>query len=561
MRKIWKIKTPDIRLQKTLSEELGITFTLAQLLINRNIASPETGQEFLNPQISSLHDPKLLPDIDKAKERIFKAHKNKEKILLFSDYDADGLTSLAVLKIALESLGITHEHYIPHRLKEGYGLSEQSVKYACDHGVSLMITLDCGISNVQEIAELKRLNIEVIVIDHHHLPPGRLPPAYALINPKRGDSQYPYPELAGVGLAYKVAGYLANSALEKELDLVCVGTIADVAPLLGENRIIVAEGLKKLNATKRVGLKALIEIAGIKNREITTEQVSYILAPRINACGRIGSCESALELLLCEDSEKAKILANELQAKNKERQRIGSRILDEAFHKLETEIDLVNERVIILHNDNWHQGVLGIVAAKITDRFHRPSFLISFSDELGKGSGRSIESFHLFEGLSECSEHLLGFGGHKRACGMSILKKEIGNFRKSINRIAFEKLTQHDLLPSVAIDLEVGLSGLAMDLLPEIRLLEPFGQANPRPVFSSVNLYVKSKPVIMGRDTLKFWVSDGKATYPAIGFGMSHYFDLVNSAEAINLAYRISLDTWNGNNQLQLEIEDIRLSD
>lgn len=560
MRKAWRVKQPDSTLQKKLKDELGISSVLAQLLINRNLTTAQAAQDFLDPRLSSFHDSSLLPDIEKAKDRIFKASRNKEKILLFSDYDADGITALAILKIALGRLGIAHEHYIPHRLREGYSLSEQSVRYAREKGFGLIITLDCGITNFKEIEDLKKLHIDVLVIDHHSLlASGKLPIAYAVINPKRRDSRYPYADLAGVGLAYKFAGYLLESLMEEELDLACLGTVADVVPLSGENRVIVKEGLGKLNSTQRLGLKSLFETSGIKNKTITAEHVSYILAPRINACGRLGSSEAALKLLLCACPKEAKTLSHELHSQNRERQRIESQILDEALNKVETEIDLAKERVIVLHNDNWHQGVLGIVAARITDRFHRPAFVVSFSDEVGKGSGRSIESFPLFENLLECSPYLLGFGGHKRACGLSILRKEIGNFRQNINRLAFERLGPEDLLPSVNIDLELQLGEVTMDLLQEINQLEPFGQGNPRPVFASSNLHLKSKPVIMGKDTLKFWVSDGKATYPAIGFKMARYFDLVNCAAAVNLAYRISLDTWNGNNQLQLEIEDIRL--
>ena len=557
MQKIWKVKKPDSILQKKLQQDLGISPFLAQLLINRNITAASSAKEFLDSGISSLHDANLLPDIDKACRRIHKALKNKEKVLLFSDYDADGLTSLAVLKIALGRLGLAHEHYLPHRLKEGYGLSEHSVQYAHTRGFNLIITLDCGITNFKEIEELRKLNIDVIVVDHHHLISNKLPPAYASINPKRPDSRYPYPDLAGVGLTYKLAGKLLDNLLEEELDLVCLGTIADVAPLIGENRILVKEGLKKLNTTKRLGLKSLIEISGIKNKDIDTRYVSYILGPRINACGRIDSSEAALKLLLCSLEDDALALAQELHSKNKERQRIEGKILNEALSRIETEMDFSKERVIVLDQEGWHQGVLGIVAAKLTDRFHRPAIVISFIDGIGKGSGRSIENFHLFEGLSECREYLQAFGGHKRACGLSILKNNLEGFKKSINQIAW-RLGPQDLLPGLSIDLEMKLSDLSPGLLRELSLLEPFGQSNPKPLFSSSSLQIKSKPVVLGRDTLKFWVSDGRAAYPAIGFRMGNYLDLINSAKAVNLAYRLSLDNWQGKQQLQLEIEDIR---
>lgn len=561
MQKIWKVKKADIALQKKLNSGSGISSFLAQLLINRGIITLPAVEEFLHCGISLLHRAELLPDIDKAQVRIQKALRKQEKVLLFSDYDADGLTSLAVLKIAFERMGLKHEHYIPHRLKEGYGLSGHAVKYAHSHDFSLVITLDCGIANFKEIDELNKLDIDTIVIDHHSLLCDTLPPASAVINPKRKDSRYPYADLAGVGLSYKVAGYLlGDPLLEEGLDIVCLGIIADMVPLNGENRIIVKEGLKRLNTTQRPGLRALIEVSGLKNKAINTDYISYILAPRINACGRLGSCEPALALLLCNSEPEAVPLAKELHSKNQERQRIEGRIMDEALNRLESEMDFAKERVIVLHQENWHRGVLGIVAAKLTDRFHRPAIIISVIDGMGKGSGRSIEGFHLFEALFEAREYLQGFGGHQRACGLSVSQANIEHFRKEINRIALQRIHPEDLLPCLHIDMDLELSDLSIELLRQISLLEPFGQANPQPLFLSSNLKVQSRPVIMGRDTLKFWVSDGKVTYPALGFRKACYFDLINSAQAVNLAYRLSLDNWNGNNQLQLEIEDVRPS-
>ncbi len=558
MRKVWKIKSPDTGLQKSLSRDLSVSPLLAQLLINRNIVSVPGAREFFDSGLSALHNPALLPDIYKACARVRKALERKEKVLIFSDYDADGITSLALLKAAFDKLHLAHTHYLPHRLKEGYGLSAQPVKYAIDGGFNLVITLDCGISNFKEIEELRKHRIDVIVIDHHHLVSEALPSAYAVVNPRRGDSEYPYSDLAGVGIVYKFACYLLDCQLEDELDLVCVGTIADVAPLLGENRVLVKEGIKRLNATKRPGLKSLIDISGIKKKAIDTQSVSYILGPRINACGRIDSSEAALRLLISRQEGEALILAKELHSKNQERGRIEGKILDEALSRIETEIDFSRERVIVLHQEGWHQGVLGIVAAKLADRYHRPAIIISFTDGMGKGSGRSIENFHLFDGLRECDNYLQGFGGHKRACGLSILRKDIEDFRAAINRIASERLSLEDLLPSLAIEAQIELSALSRSLLDEIALCGPFGQANPTPLFSSHKLRIKSKPVILGRDTLKFWVTDGRVTYPAVGFRMANYFDLLNSAKSVDLAYRFSLDNWNGNNQLQLEIEDIR---
>ena len=561
MQKIWKIKQAPAALQERLSADLNISPFLAQLLINRGISTAPKAGEFLKPDASCLGNFSGLPDIDKAKNRLQKARGNKEKVLLFSDYDADGLTALAIAKNAFDKFGLKAEYYIPHRLKEGYGLGGDSVRYIRDNRFDLVVTLDCGVSNFREIAELKNQGIETIVIDHHHLAGDEIPRASAVINPKRRDSSYAHPDLAGVGLAYKFARYLLDENLEEELDLAAIGTIADMVPLTGENRVIAREGLRILNNTRRPGLKSLIETSGIRNKLIDAEAISYILAPRINACGRLGEAELAFRLLISSSTDEAQTLAKELNLKNRQRQGIEGRILDEALTLMDTEIDLTRERVIVLHQDGWHQGVLGIVAAKISAKFHRPAIIVSFNDGLGKGSGRSIDSFHLFDGLTECSPHLEGFGGHKKACGLSILKEKIGDFRESINRIAWEALKPEDLLPSLSVEAILNLSGLNSGMLDEISSLEPFGQGNPKPIFASLNLKVQSKPEVLGRGTLKFWVSDGRSVYPAVGFRMGNYFDLVNSARNLDIAYRLSLDTWNGNNQLQLEIEDLRVSE
>lgn len=561
MQKVWKARKPEKAAQEKLAADLRISPFLAQLLINRGIAGLSEAENFLSAGMSGLHGPELLPDADKARSRIRKAISRNEKVLLFADYDADGLTSLALLKPVLEKFGLKSRHYLPHRLKEGYGLSGHSVKYARDNGFNLVITLDCGIGNFKEIEELRKSDIDVIVIDHHHLESPRLPLACAVINPRRPDSAYPFRDLAGVGVAFKFACYLLNDILEEELDLACLGTIADVVPLLGENRVIVREGLKRLNCTRRAGLRSLIEISGIKDKTINTEYVSYILGPRINACGRIDSAEAALKLLLSDCPEEADLLARELHLKNRQRQRIEADILAEALDRLENaEVDFARERVIVLHRDGWHQGVLGIVAAKVSSRFNRPAIIISFNDGIGKGSGRSIDTFHLFEGLKECKELLQGFGGHKKACGLSILEGDIEAFRKNINQVAWERLSPQDLLPGIDIDMELRLPDLNHGLLEEINLLEPFGQGNAKPLFYSSNLRVKSKPAILGKDTLKFWVTDGQGVYPAVGFGMGEYCNLAGSGRDLDIAYSLSLDNWNGNNQLQLEIKDIRLS-
>lgn len=558
MQKIWKLKAPDKALQNILANELNISPIISGLLVNRGITTPSAAQNFLKPSLSQLHDTNLLPDIDKAASRIQKALKYKEKVLIFSDYDADGLTALAVLKAAFNMLGLKHEHYLPHRLKEGYGLNLNFVKYAHQAGINLVITLDCGISNFKEIEELKRLGIDTVVVDHHQLQDGKLPCAIAIVDPKRQDSKYPYSELAGVGVSYKLACHLLGNDLESQLDLVSVGTVADVVPLSGENRVIVKGGLKKLNSSPHIGIKAILDVAGVK-KELTTEHIGYIIGPRLNACGRIDSSEQALSILTCSLESEAREIAKQLHLKNLQRQHIESEIIQEAL-QLAQNTDFSKERVIVLHKDNWHRGVLGIVASKIADRFYRPTIVISWEDQLGKGSARSSANFHLFEGLLKCSRHLQGFGGHKHAAGLSILRDDIDDFRESINKVAFETLSAQDLIPALELDMKLGLADFNLDLANQINMLAPFGQDNPKPLFASYGLEVRSKPLLYKKDTLKFWVACGKFTYPAVGFGMGEYAQVISESERVDLAYRLSIDNWQGNNQLQLEVEDIKPS-
>lgn len=554
--KILKIASPNISLQNRFSKELGISEVLSQILINRGINTEEEAEKFLNVKLEHLLDPHSLPDVHKAVQLIKRAVKNKEKIMVFGDYDVDGITSTALLKLAFLKLGTDTAHYIPHRIKEGYGLNKNILRFIRQKNIKLLITADCGISNHQEIEELRRHNIDVIITDHHEPINSDLPPASCLINPKIKDSSYKYRDLAGVGVAYKLCQAITNEKLFEDLDLVSLGTIADVVPLTGENRIIAKEGLVMLSSTKRIGLRALIDSSGIKDKNITSTFVSYILGPRLNASGRLDSAEVALNLLLSQEETEAENLAQIIEKHNRQRQKIENGILEEAQAIIDREINFKDHKIIVIAKEDWHPGVLGIVASKLVDRFYRPTIVISLNYDLCKGSARSIKNFHLFKALSECRHLLENFGGHAHAAGLVITKDNIEDFKQNINRLAKEKLVLEDLLPSLEIDIEIALSDLNEKIIDELELLEPHGADNPEPLFYTRNLKLKGQPQVLGRNTLKFWVTDGNFTYQAIGFGLGNFKDSLINADYFDLVYTPRLDNWQ-QETIILEVKDI----
>ena len=557
--KILNILTPDISLREKLSKELKISSVLAQVLINRGIKNAKEADEFLNIKLDSLLDPYFFADMEKAVSLIKKAGGKKEKILICGDYDVDGITSVAILKDALKRIGVETLHYIPHRVKEGYGLNKNILQIAKDNNVKFLITADCGISSHEEVAGLRRMGAEIIITDHHQPADAILPEASAIINPKVKGCKYGYKDLAGVGVAYKLCQALTGDKLVSDLDLVSLGTIADVVPLRGENRVFAKEGLACLTRGKRIGIKALIDASRIGNREINSTFVSYILGPRINASGRVDTADISLALLLSQDKQEADELAKSIEAHNRQRQKIEGKIMEEAQAIIDREVNFKEHKVIVIAKEGWHQGVLGIVASKLADKFYRPTIVISLSDDLCKGSGRSIKNFHLFSALNECKKYLHAFGGHGHAVGLVVRKDNIKDFRKEINRLAHDKLRLDDLLPSLDVDMELGLEDLSEELIAELERLEPFGTGNPEPLFFTRGLKLKSEPVVLSRDTLKFWINGGKVTYPVIGFGMGSFKESLIKAGEFDLAYTPRMDTWQDNSSVILEAKEIIL--
>lgn len=563
MQKAWEIDSPDEKAVAGLLKAPGISPVLARLLIKRNVRDPEEARKFLSCDLSSLHDPFLFRDMDKAVGRIRSAIANKERILIYGDYDVDGLTATALLYTALKRSGAHVHNYIPDRVKEGYGLNAEALEKAQKDGSRLVIAVDCGVTAVEEVDSLKKHHIDCIIVDHHQPIKDRLPDAFAILDPLVPGCRYPYKYLASVGLVYKLTQALGCN-IEEDLDLVALGTISDVAPLTGENRILVKHGLKYLARTQRAGLRALMEVAGIgKKKEFYTETVGFILGPRLNASGRMNSSMHSLKLLLTDDKEEAKKLAEELDKSNRERQAMEQVILKDALSKVEREVNFKEHRVIVIHGDKWHPGVIGIVASRLVDKFYRPTILVAFDEKglgHGKGSGRSIKNFHLFDALSKCKEHLIEFGGHEHAAGITISKENIDAFRERLNAIAHEVLQPLDLVPRLEIDAWISLKDLTKEFLKELALLEPFGVGNRKPVFAVKGLSLKAKPKILNYNTLKIWVTDGELTYEAVGFKKALDYKLDSASSIFDLAFTPSINAWQGQESIQLQLKDLKLN-
>lgn len=558
MTKRWSIQSQNPQLQKNLSDALGIHPIIAQLLINRQITSVAQAKIFLLADMASLHNPFLLTDMDKAVARIKLAQLQTEKILIYGDYDVDGVTSSALLRRLLNGLGIQAINYIPHRMDEGYGLNQEIAEFARSQGIHLLITVDCGINAFAPIEAINAAGIDVIVIDHHEPEGMRLPPALAVIDPKRQDCLYPFKHLSAVGLVAKLMQAILGHITLEDLDLVALGTVADVVPLHGENRIFVKNGLPFIETTNKPGLKALLKVAKISGKKMKPYYIGFILGPRLNAAGRMDSAAVSLDLLLSENPDDAYALACSLEEHNLSRQKMQSEVVEEALGMIEADETLKAQDIIVVYKEGWHKGVLGIVASRIVDKYYRPTVVISVEDGMGTGSARSVNGFHLHEALTHCAGVLENYGGHKRAAGLRLKYDNIEAFRQAMNDFAHRSCPRENFVPSLEIDCEIPLSAIDMDLIGLISSMEPHGEGNPVPLFCSRNLTVKSPPSLMGKDTIKFWVSDGTKTISAVGFGMGSFKDMVKLGAQVDLAYTLSIDDWNKAPSVQLMLKDIK---
>ncbi len=580
MEKRWFIPRVNHGLAKSLSDGASLSPILSQILINRRIETPEEARMFLSPSFDNLLDPFLMNDTEKAAIRIKEAIDKGERILIFGDYDVDGVTGTALLLCVLGDFRANVSYYIPNRLREGYGLNVEAIKRlkTQDPGLRLIITVDCGTTSFEEVDVAKSLGIDVIITDHH-LPPSshRLPEAYAILNPNREDSTYPFRDLAGVGVAFKLCQALtSDSRLQtpdsRLLDLVALGTIADLVPLRGENRILVKAGLGALSEGKRIGIKALKRVSGFEERPVSSGIVSFCLAPRINAAGRIGDAGLGVRLLLSESETEAMEMAETLDRLNRERQEIEEKTLQEALVKLgvQSPESIAKTRdyqfpdhdySIVLASPEWHTGVLGIVASRLTELFYRPAFLFCLKDNIAKGSARSIPNFHLHEGLTECYDLLSNFGGHAFAAGLSMKEENLEDFRIRINEVIKNKLGDDDLLPRLRIDAKVDFKDLNFNLINELDSLSPFGLGNPEPVLGAKAVEVRY-PRIVGDNHLKVKLRQNRTVLDGIGFNMGDILNgdrvKIKEGERIDLAFTASINEWEGRKTVQLEIKAIR---
>jgi single-stranded-DNA-specific exonuclease len=535
---------------------------LCRLLVVRGFKAGEAAKRYLRPRLDHLRDPSTLADLDRATERIVRAIRGGERILIHGDYDVDGMCSTTILTRTIRSLGGAVTPFIPQRLRDGYDLSSAGVEAAKTAGATLVITADCGTSAVGPIAELTRAGIDTIVSDHH-LPGGPLPAAYAVLNPRRPDCPSVDKDLCAAGVAYKLAisltramGASANPVLSM-LDLVALATVADVAPLRGENRVLVRYGLKLLNEPSNVGLGALIRAAGLHGKPITAGRVGFILAPRLNAAGRVGSAMRGVQLLMSAHESEANPIARELEELNARRQELDRATLVQA-REMVLKVDLEKTYGLVLAAEGWHPGVIGIVASRIVEEFGRPTVLIALEKGEGKGSGRSISAFDLHGGISRCRDLLLRFGGHRSAAGVTIASEQVPAFAQRFNEVARETLTADDLVPELRADLEVDLSQVTEQLESMLRHLEPCGIGNPSPVLVAREVRIAATPKTVGKDGLRIRLLQNGVELTALGWGMAHRSAELTAGAVVDVAFRVERDEWNGQSRLQARLADFR---
>lgn len=557
----WIVRESNEEKAEILMNELNISSLVASLLVNRGMDSVEEARHFLFPQDQSFHDPYLLKDMDKAVARIKLAIEQQEQILIFGDYDADGVSSTAVMMKTLRELGAQVQFYIPNRFTEGYGPNEPAFRYAAEIGVHLIITVDTGISALHEAKVAKELGIDLIITDHHE-PGPELPEALAIIHPKLKDSIYPFRELAGVGVAFKLSHALYGYVPEHLLDIAVIGTVADLVSLKGENRLIVKGGIQQLKTTKCVGLKALFKLTSVNPSNINEETIGFSLAPRINAAGRLDTADIAVHLLLTEDPYEAESIAEEMDDLNKQRQAIVNAITEEAIKEVEENFPISQNSVLVIGKEGWNAGVIGIVASKLVERFYRPTIVLSFDQEKGqaKGSARSIAGFDLFNNLSTCRDILPHFGGHPMAAGMTLSLEHVESLRQRLNALAQDQLTDDDFTPIVHIDGEIDLVDVKLSTIEEMQKLSPYGVDNPKPkvLLNNVNLSAIRK-IGAEQTHLKLTLGESSTTLDGVGFGLGHLYDHISPNAVLSVIGQLSINEWNNTRKPQIFLEDIAI--
>ena len=561
MSKKWQVYQVDNEKVEQIQQKYEVNKLLATILANRGIVEEKQIDKFLHPKRSDFYNPYEMPDMEIAVSRIIKAIENEEKTIIYGDYDVDGITSVTVLKSFLEERGLEVAEYIPNRLNEGYGLNNNAVEKIASQGYTLMITVDCGISAVEEVRYANELGIETIITDHHE-PGNELPAALAVVDAKRKDNKYPFRNLAGVGVVFKLSQAigmrldLEEKEYLKYLDIVCIGTISDIVPLVDENRVIVKLGLKLVEQTKNLGLKSILKSAGYSKIDSTT--ISFGVAPRINASGRMGHQEDALKLFLSKEIDEVNELTQKLNDYNRIRQETEKNIYAEVISKIEKD-NLSEKNTIVVMGKNWHHGVIGIVSSKITEMYFKPSILLCEEDDCGKGSGRSIPGFDLYEALTECKEFIDRFGGHSMAIGINIKKENFENFKNKLEEIATQKHIE-DIVPILKIDAQVSLDEISKDMVDSLKELEPFGEENKTPLFVFKNLKIDSIRALSEGKHLKLTLKDSKNIVNAIGFNLGELTNEYKIDDRVDVVGNLEINSFNGMENIQINIKDIMKS-
>ncbi|HET7565134.1 MAG TPA: single-stranded-DNA-specific exonuclease RecJ [Gemmatimonadaceae bacterium] len=545
-----------------LASELHLPASVCRLLCQRGYEEPEVAKRYLRPRLEQLHDPAVMRDIDRAIDRLVRAIRGGELIMVHGDYDVDGICSTTLLVRAIRTFGGRVVPFIPRRLEDGYDLSAAGVRAAVDTGAAVLITCDCGTTARDAVRSACEAGIDVIISDHH-LPTGALPECLAVLNPKRPGCDYPDKDLVAAGVAFKIALALARALGEREeplyemLDLVALATVADVAPLRGENRVLVRYGLRRLAATTNPGLHALIRAAGLDGKPLTAGRVGFILAPRLNAVGRLGHALRGVELLTTDSAHDANAIARELEELNRQRQELDRTTLHRAWELLDG-VDLDETYGIVLAEEGWHAGVIGIVASRLVEQLCRPVVLIAMHDGEGKGSGRSIPAFDLHAALSDCRDLLIRFGGHRSAAGVTVRAEHVPALAQRFDAVARERLTAADLVPEIRVDLELSLDEVTADLETLLRHFEPFGIGNPSPMLVARGVRLAAQPRSVGNGHLKLRLAGDGTELDAIGWGMGALAAELDASAPLDVAFRLERDEWNGVQRLQARLADIR---
>ncbi len=569
LKKRWKINEIENEyLISSLADSLSISDVLAKLLILRNITDFDKAKTFFRPSLDFLYNPFLMDGMEVATYRVIQALTENQLICIYGDYDVDGTCSTALLYLFLKELGANVEFYIPKRLTEGYGISKSAIDYVKDRGTALLISVDCGITAIEEADYVKELGIDLIICDHHQ-PKEKIPNALAVLDPLKPNCNYPFKYLSGAGVAFKLAQGVAERIGKRDLpfkylDLVSLAAAADIVSLVDENRVLVKEGINLINTNPRPGIEALMESSNNKHGSLTSGQIVFTIAPRINAVGRLGDAERAVQLLITNEKDKAFELAKVLESENYQRRKIDEDTFDDALEILENSSDENDGAAIILHQENWHPGVIGIVASRLVERYYRPTIMLTTVDGVAKGSARSISNFNIYEALKKCDDLLIHFGGHKAAAGLAVELENIDEFKLKFNQIVKESISEEDLSPEIHIDSKLKFSEITPKFLRIMEQFAPFGPGNMRPVFLSEGVEVANTPRIVGTNHLVMSLKQAGCdrNFDAIGFKMGEYLNIVNShSSLIDIVYNIDKNERDGRIFTQLKLKDIKLKE